>query len=65
MPVPRELTKDHLVLLYVYFRMLFLHACYVVNSLILTAGCRAPVMVALALIELGLQYEDAVDMIRQ
>lgn len=26
---------------------------------------RAPVMVALALIELGLQYEDAVDMIRQ
>jgi len=28
-------------------------------------GCRAPVMVALALIELGLPYEDAVDMIRK
>ena len=52
-------------MLYVYFRTFFAHACYVVNSLILTAGCRAPVMVALALIELGLQYEDAVDMIRQ
>jgi len=33
--------------------------------MILLAGCSAPVMVALALIELGLQYEDAVDMIRQ
>jgi len=27
--------------------------------------CRAPVMVALALIELGLPYEDAVEMIRK
>jgi len=38
---------------------------YVLNTVILPTGCSAPVMVALALIELGLQYEDAVDMIRQ
>ena len=28
-------------------------------------SCRAPVLVALALIELGLKYEDAVDLIRK
>jgi len=33
--------------------------------LLLLMCCRAPVMVALALIELGLPYEDAVDMIRK
>ena len=27
--------------------------------------CRAPVLVALALIELGMKYEDAVELIRQ
>ena len=34
-------------------------------TLAVCCACRAPVLVALALIELGLKYEDAVDLIRQ
>jgi len=35
------------------------------TSVVCLCVCRAPVLVALALIELGMKYEDAVELIRE
>lgn len=54
----------HSLFIYVYVCLVFRSIIFE-NDLVILFVCRAPVLVALALIELGMKYEDAVELIRE